>query len=367
MDNIPPTKGVPAPICVPLLHTRPRRKQRLCRHIPAATEIIRQGVGVYATRRLQLATSPPWATTEQGAQVHAYQPTAPCRLPCPNDRSTVIFADGSGTTSLTPAAGGAAVELGTDRTGQPPGASTPATAASPRPPPATPGPRGRTPPPPQAPAHLAWWSAPALQELRRWVKWAGGAGRQEGVHMVHTFEEIRTRTPADPNEAAPEAIMPQAAWEAPLRDAVQGLRSPYGPRTLCQWLQATHPRAWAIGAPPPHPTTTTPGREKAQARGGQGAKRDTPARGHRSAQGARQAPIGTGHRERHNVGAGNLPRARKGREQGPGRRERGHHGGHQDLRVLCRPVLSHDFRYFKPLILNLLQCHFENLETTSFL
>ena len=29
--------------------------------------------------------------------------------------------------------------------------------------------------------------------------------------MVHTFEEVRTRTPADPNEPAPEAIMPQAA------------------------------------------------------------------------------------------------------------------------------------------------------------
>ena len=44
------------------------------------------------------------------------------------------------------------------------------------------------------------------------MKWAGGAGRHEGVHMVHTFEEVRTRTPANPNEAAPEAIMPQAAW-----------------------------------------------------------------------------------------------------------------------------------------------------------
>ena len=32
--------------------------------------------------------------------------------------------------------------------------------------------------------------------------------------MVHTFEEMRTPTPADPNEAAPEANMPQAAWEA---------------------------------------------------------------------------------------------------------------------------------------------------------
>ena len=64
------------------------------------------------------------------------------------------------------------------------------------------------------------------------MKWAGGAGRRDGVHMVHTFEEVRTRNPADPNKPAPEAIMPQAAWEALLRDAVQGLRPPYTPRAL---------------------------------------------------------------------------------------------------------------------------------------
>ena len=81
------------------------------------------------------------------------------------------------------------------------------------------------------------------------MKWAGGAERQEGVHMVHTFEELRTRTPSEPNEAAPEAIMPQAAWEALLCDGVQGLRPPYTPQALRQWLQATHPQAWAIGAP----------------------------------------------------------------------------------------------------------------------
>ena len=60
--------------------------------------------------------------------------------------------------------------------------------------------------------------------------------------MVHTFEEIRTRTPADPNEAALEAIMPQAAWEALLRDAVQGLRPPYTPQS---------PPPMAPGHPPP--------------------------------------------------------------------------------------------------------------------
>ena len=67
--------------------------------------------------------------------------------------------------------------------------------------------------------------------------------------MVHTLEEMRTRTPADLNEAAPEAIMLQAAWEALLRDAVQGLRPLYTPQALRQWLQPTHPQAWAIGAP----------------------------------------------------------------------------------------------------------------------
>ena len=83
------------------------------------------------------------------------------------------------------------------------------------------------------------------------MKPAGGAGRREGMHMVHTFGEIRTRTPANPREAAEEAIMPQAASEALLRDAVQGLRPPYTPRTLRQWLQATHYQAWATSAPPP--------------------------------------------------------------------------------------------------------------------
>ena len=61
------------------------------------------------------------------------------------------------------------------------------------------------------------------------MKWAGRAGRREGVHMVHTSEEIRTRTPANPKKAAPEAAMPQAAWEALLQDGVVGLSPPYTP------------------------------------------------------------------------------------------------------------------------------------------
>ena len=64
------------------------------------------------------------------------------------------------------------------------------------------------------------------------MEWAGGAGRREGVHMVHTFEEICDRTPVNPNEAAPEAIMPHTALKALLRDAVRGLCPPYTPQTL---------------------------------------------------------------------------------------------------------------------------------------
>ena len=56
--------------------------------------------------------------------------------------------------------------------------------------------------------------------------------------------------------------MPQAAWEALLRDAVQGLRPPHTPATLRRWPQTTHPHAWAICAPqPPPPKPTTPHRE----------------------------------------------------------------------------------------------------------
>ena len=105
------------------------------------------------------------------------------------------------------------------------------------------------------------------------MKWAGGAKRREGVHMVHTFEEKRTRSPAYFNEAAPEAIMPQAAWEALLRDTVQGLRPPYIPQALRKWLQATHPQAWAIGAPPPprhHHTKKGKDKGKGRARDSKG-------------------------------------------------------------------------------------------------
>ena len=80
----------------------------------AATKIIHEGLGIHATRGLQPATIAPCATGEQGARVHAYQRTTPCRLPCLDDRNIVISENASGTTNLIPAAGGAALELRTD-------------------------------------------------------------------------------------------------------------------------------------------------------------------------------------------------------------------------------------------------------------
>ena len=77
--------------------------------------------------------------------------------------------------------------------------------------------------------------------------------------------------------------MPQGAWEALLRDMVQGLRPPYTPQPLRQWLQATHPHAWAIGASSPprhHHTRKGKDKGKGRARGGQGTPRGTQARGH---------------------------------------------------------------------------------------
>ena len=96
------------------------------------------------------------------------------------------------------------------------------------------------------------------------------------MHMIHTFEEIRTHIPANPNDTAPEAAMRQAAWQALLQDAVQGLRTPYTPETLRRWLQTTHPRDWAIGAqqssPPPYHHHSGKGKGKGKARS-KGARR----------------------------------------------------------------------------------------------
>ena len=87
--------------------------------------------------------------------------------------------------------------------------------------------------------------------------------------MTHTFEEILSPPPTNPNETAPEAAMPQRAWKALLWDAVQGIRRPYTPETLRQWLHTTRPREWAIGAPqaspPPHHQHTGKGKGKGKA------------------------------------------------------------------------------------------------------
>ena len=124
------------------------------------------------------------------------------------------------------------------------------------------------------------------------MKLAGRAGRREGVHMVHTFEGIRALNPANPNEAGPDAATAQTAWEAFLRDAVQGLRPAYTPQILRRWLQATHPKAWAIGAPKgPHPNPPPPHRErKGHGQGeGKGQKGTLP-------QGGKEGPKVTGRR-----------------------------------------------------------------------
>ena len=115
------------------------------------------------------------------------------------------------------------------------------------------------------------------------MMWAGGAGRGERVHMVHTFEEICTRTPANPNKAAPEAIMLQAAWEALLQDGVQGLRRSHTPETLRRWLQTTLPQAWAMGAPqpPPLPHQHHTGKGKGKGKGGAREGKGQPGKGAR--------------------------------------------------------------------------------------
>ena len=84
----------------------------------AATEIIHQRIGAYTVPRITPATTTPWTTTAGGACVHTYQRTSPCHVTRPDDQNTIIFADASGTIGLTPAAGGAALKLRPDETGQ---------------------------------------------------------------------------------------------------------------------------------------------------------------------------------------------------------------------------------------------------------
>ena len=113
-----------------------------------------------------------------------------------------------------------------------------------------------------------------------------------------------------------------SAPPTPQKPSAHGSRPPtprYGP--------------WAPHRPPPPPTTTTPGRERASAREGQGSGKDIPARGRGEAQGSRQASTGTGQRGRHNTGARNHQRARKGKDHGPWHRGRGRNDGHQGAHI----------------------------------
>ena len=103
---------------------------------------------------------------------------------------------------------------------------------------------------------------------------------------MHTFEEICTRSPANPKEAPLDDTMPQAAWEALLWDTVQGPRPPNTPETLRRWLQTTDPQAWAIDAPQASP----PGHHHHIGKGrGMGKGRDGDRKGH-SGKGARKGP-----------------------------------------------------------------------------
>ena len=138
---------------------------------------------------------------------------------------------------------------------------------------------------------------------------------------MHTFEEIRTCTPANPNEAAPETAMLQAAWSALLRDAVQGIRLPYTPENLRRWLQTSHPQAWAISAPQaPPPTPPPPHREGKGHRQGEGEEREGTPR-----QGGQEGPKVTGRRPQRKGTGGDTTQEQE-TTNGPGRgrtRERG--------------------------------------------
>ena len=118
MDHIPPTEGILAQICIRLPQTRPRREQQLCTHAPRGNRDHPSG-----SRRLRYQKAP---TSHHHAvgnnRTGSTRPRLPADdavpLPCPDNRNTGIFADASGTTSLTPTARGAALGLRTDATGR---------------------------------------------------------------------------------------------------------------------------------------------------------------------------------------------------------------------------------------------------------
>ena len=140
---------------------------------------------------------------------------------------------------------------------------------------------------------------------------------------MHTFEEIRICSPVDPNVAAPEAAIPQAAWEALLRNMVQGLCPPYTPRI--RRLAPDHPPP-GMGHPrptgPPH-TPPPPHQQWKRHRQGEGKGREGTPR-----QGGKEAPKVAGRRPQGQGSGGDTTRERE-TSNGPGRgriRDRGTEG-----------------------------------------
>ena len=142
--------------------------------------------------------------------------------------------------------------------------------------------------------------------------------------MVHIFEEVRTRTPVVPNEAAPEAIMPQAAWGPSSATQSKASAPPTPPKPSANGSRPPTPRPGPSAPPPtlPPPHREGEGHGQGEGKGQQGTLRQGGTE--------EQAPIRTGHRDRQNVGAANHPRTMKGQERGPRHRGRGHHGRRRD-------------------------------------
>ena len=139
--------------------------------------------------------------------------------------------------------------------------------------------------------------------------------------MIGTHEQIRTRTPANPNYTAPEAAMPHTAWEALLQDAIQGFRPPTSPKPSAGGSRPPTPGHGPLAPhkPPPQTTTSTPGRERAN---GRPAAKGPEVAGRR--------PQGQG---KHNTGARNHARTRKRKDQGTWHWGRGRNDGHQDAQI----------------------------------
>ena len=101
--------------------------------------------------------------------------------------------------------------------------------------------------------------------------------------------------------------MPQAAWEALLPDAVQGLRPPSTLETLRRWLQTTHSQSWAISAPQPPPPIPPPPHWKERGQGpGKGKGRERTPR-----QGGEERPKVTGRRPQGQGTGGNRTRGQQ--------------------------------------------------------